>query len=189
MDSEGIHRPLKGVGLREPSKRDPMLVWIFVIAAGVVVGGLVLANLPIIFGLLLALVGLGLAVVFWAYFGLKGTLVVLVGLPLACWLMNRGVDAHFEIRKERKENGKANRTPASSLAPPQEPNSDRMVLTVSDSAAGLPVAMDKWMLDTILAALVFYRDNQLAYGTLPGQLDAQDTTELISQITPAKGSV
>lgn len=37
---------------------------------------------------------------------------------------------------------------------------------------------------TILAALAFYRDNQLAYGAVPGQLDAQECSALIDKLTP-----
>lgn len=33
-------------------------------------------------------------------------------------------------------------------------------------------------------ALTFYRDNQLAYGSLPGQWDAQESTALIAQLLP-----
>ena len=38
--------------------------------------------------------------------------------------------------------------------------------------------------DTILAALAFYRDNTLAFGPIPGQLTAQQVTDLLSQLTP-----
>jgi hypothetical protein len=38
---------------------------------------------------------------------------------------------------------------------------------------------------TILAALAFYRDNQLAYGAVPGQLDAQETTALLQKLAPS----
>lgn len=37
---------------------------------------------------------------------------------------------------------------------------------------------------TILAALAFYRDNQLAYGGLSGQLDAAEVSALITKLTP-----
>ncbi len=37
---------------------------------------------------------------------------------------------------------------------------------------------------TILAALAFYRDNQLGYGPLPGQLSAAEVTSLITQLSP-----
>ena len=37
--------------------------------------------------------------------------------------------------------------------------------------------------DTILAALAFYRDNQVAYGTMPGQLDAAEVSALITKLT------
>lgn len=39
--------------------------------------------------------------------------------------------------------------------------------------------------NTVLAALAFYRDNALSYGSVPGQLSAQQVTELIDRLTPA----
>lgn len=39
-------------------------------------------------------------------------------------------------------------------------------------------------LATILAALAFYRDHQLGYGAIPGQLDADAVTALITRLTP-----
>lgn len=41
-------------------------------------------------------------------------------------------------------------------------------------------------LQTILAALIFYRDNQLGYGAVPGQLDAQEVSVLVARLTPAE---
>ena len=40
---------------------------------------------------------------------------------------------------------------------------------------------------TILAALAFYRDNTLSYGSVAGQLSAQEVTELLDQLTPKEG--
>lgn len=37
---------------------------------------------------------------------------------------------------------------------------------------------------TILAALAFYRDNQLAYGPVPGQLTAEQVDALIARLSP-----
>lgn len=45
-------------------------------------------------------------------------------------------------------------------------------------------ALDEATAQTILAALAFYRDNQLAYGAVPGQLSAEQVTELITQLSP-----
>ena len=52
-----------------------------------------------------------------------------------------------------------------------------------------PVVLAGWDFDqttqhTILAALAFYRDNQLQYGAVPGQLDAQQVTDLIQRLSP-----
>lgn len=38
--------------------------------------------------------------------------------------------------------------------------------------------------NTIVAALAFYRDNQLAYGAVPGQLSAMEVSELIEKLLP-----
>lgn len=38
--------------------------------------------------------------------------------------------------------------------------------------------------DTIVAALLFYKDNQLGYGAIPGQLSAQEVTELVKRLVP-----
>jgi len=46
------------------------------------------------------------------------------------------------------------------------------------------VGVDTRTQGTILAALAFYRDNQLAYGAVPGQLSAQECTALIAQLSP-----
>ena len=40
---------------------------------------------------------------------------------------------------------------------------------------------------TILAALAFYRDNQLQYGAVPGQLSAEQVTDLIQRLSPPEG--
>ncbi len=40
---------------------------------------------------------------------------------------------------------------------------------------------------TICSALAAYRDNYLAYGGIPGQLSAQEVTELIGKLTPKDG--
>lgn len=75
--------------------------------------------------------------------------------------------------------------------PAAPPEIERLILcTVNNEALTvgqvthdlLPVEQ----LTTILAALAFYRDNQLAYGTIPGQLDAEGVTSLITQLTPAE---
>jgi hypothetical protein len=58
-----------------------------------------------------------------------------------------------------------------------------MVLTVTDFATGRPAAMDQRTLDTVIAALAFYRENQLVFGSI-GQLDAQLTTAFIARIEP-----
>lgn len=42
---------------------------------------------------------------------------------------------------------------------------------------------------TILAALAFYRDNQLVYGAVPGQLTSDQLTELITQLSPTADEV
>lgn len=44
--------------------------------------------------------------------------------------------------------------------------------------------LDARAVHTVLAALAFYRDNQLAYGAVPGQLDAQEVSKLIEQLSP-----
>jgi hypothetical protein len=38
--------------------------------------------------------------------------------------------------------------------------------------------------ETIIAALAFYRDNQLQYGAVPGQLTAEQVTDLITRLSP-----
>ena len=45
--------------------------------------------------------------------------------------------------------------------------------------------LDPRQRDTILAALAFYRDNQLAYGVVPGQLSAEECSALIAKLQPA----
>lgn len=44
--------------------------------------------------------------------------------------------------------------------------------------------VDEPTLGTILAALAFYRDNVLGYGGMPGQLTAEQVTELITRLSP-----
>ncbi len=47
--------------------------------------------------------------------------------------------------------------------------------------------LDDRVQQTLLAALAAYRDNYLAYGGIPGQLSAQEVTELITKLTPKEG--
>jgi hypothetical protein len=54
---------------------------------------------------------------------------------------------------------------------------------------GTAPPMDDRTHATLLAALAFYRDNQLAYGGLPGQLSAEEVTELITKLTPQEPEV
>jgi hypothetical protein len=58
------------------------------------------------------------------------------------------------------------------------------VLAMIDPQTKEPTLTDARTQDTILAALAFYRDNQLAYGAVPGQLSAQECTALIAQLSP-----
>jgi hypothetical protein len=47
-----------------------------------------------------------------------------------------------------------------------------------------PTLIDQRTQATVLAALMFYRDNQLGYGAVPGQLSAQECAALIVKLTP-----
>lgn len=53
---------------------------------------------------------------------------------------------------------------------------------------GVSVALNEPSQQTILAALAFYRDNQLAYGDAPGQLTAAEVSQLITKLTPKEGA-
>ena len=46
--------------------------------------------------------------------------------------------------------------------------------------------VDQRTKQTILAALAFYRDSTLAYGAIPGQLSAQEVSELINKLSPTE---
>jgi hypothetical protein len=46
--------------------------------------------------------------------------------------------------------------------------------------------VDQRTQQTILAALAFYRDSTLAYGAIPGQLSAQEVSELINKLSPTE---
>lgn len=58
------------------------------------------------------------------------------------------------------------------------------VLAMVDPDTHEPQLTDSRTHATILAALAFYRDNQLAYGLIPGQLTAIEATTLIESLTP-----
>lgn len=63
---------------------------------------------------------------------------------------------------------------------PPEPAAP-VVLWTSDGKHDDPV--DAPTLATIFAALAFYRDNVLGYGAVPGQLNAQGVTDLLTRLT------
>ena len=52
-----------------------------------------------------------------------------------------------------------------------------------------PVLVDARTEATLLAALAFYRDSQLSYGAVPGQLTAAEITELIEKLSPKEAAV
>lgn len=64
------------------------------------------------------------------------------------------------------------------------PRKEKLILATMLPHTDSVGAVDDTTRDTILAALAFYRDNQLAYGPQPGQLSAEQVTELITQLTP-----
>lgn len=57
------------------------------------------------------------------------------------------------------------------------------LLAMVHSTSHEPTLLDSRTQRTILAALAFYRDNTLAYGAVPGELSAEETTQLIEQLT------
>ncbi len=58
------------------------------------------------------------------------------------------------------------------------------VCLIDPSETLTPAPLDARAHATILAALIFYRDNTLSYGVVPGNLSAQECTQLITQLTP-----
>jgi hypothetical protein len=60
------------------------------------------------------------------------------------------------------------------------------VLGMGEDHATMLKVVDPRTTQTILAALTFYRDHQLGYGTIPGQLSAQECSELITKLSPTE---
>lgn len=80
------------------------------------------------------------------------------------------------------------RKPTTLAAAPSEgddvPRKEKLILATILPHSDSYGPMTNTERDTILAALAFYRDNQLAYGAVEGQLTADQITELIDQLTP-----
>ena len=74
--------------------------------------------------------------------------------------------------------------PAPPEAPAVPPGGFRMALVDYTLPQPLPILVEARTQTTVVAALAFYRDNQLAYGALPGPLSAAEVDTLIAQLTP-----
>ncbi len=127
----------------------------------------------------------------------------IAGNPFEAWLDEQyptGVDtSHFVIARkawvagvqygqwQQQQTAPVGNTPQAGSgggtgSTPAAPEGGYTVELISPRHVHLPV--DPQTHATILAALAFYRDNQLAYGVIPGQLSAQECTQLITQLSP-----
>lgn len=71
-------------------------------------------------------------------------------------------------------------TPVAAAAPPKEP----YMLALVDPVKHESSLMDGPTQATVVAALEFYLNNQLAYGAIPGQLSAEDARKLLELLQP-----
>jgi hypothetical protein len=96
------------------------------------------------------------------------------GLDTAGWVIAQGAwDAAIRWEnRQRKEHTEVAKVPAGGS------------WELAMISAGEHDKLDPRAHQTIVAALAFYRDNQLAYGAVPGLLSAQECSELIEKLQP-----
>jgi len=161
---------------------DAMLYWIFVIAAGLVVGMLVLAYLDVIVLGVLGTLAVGIVALLLLP---VATSLVQIAVSMIVLLMISVVAHH--TWKYRREGRPLNRVQNRSV--PYVAGGGHGSTVVGHGELHLVIddtsrPLDARTTQTIVDALTFYRDNQLAYGSITGQLDAGETTALIVKLTP-----
>jgi len=76
--------------------------------------------------------------------------------------------------------------PTPTTPAPTEEAGPKVLLYTAKVGEFVPAEVSGPTLSTIVAALAFYVENQLAYGPLPGQLSADQVRELLGQLLPAE---
>ncbi len=85
-----------------------------------------------------------------------------------------------QVRQDAAERAEASAEPESEPPPVEEP----AVLLIDDHGIWGPTKIDETTRNTILAALRFYEENDLRYGSKPGQLSSAQVKALVEKLSP-----